>query len=501
MGIAVEHTHHRGGVGEHRGADRLACLRRSTPTSTPRSPPPARAFDDPHGLAHLDPVDRARRHGAPRRLRSMHAPRRWRTGSARRTACRSRIAQRARGRVPAGRAALLRGADPGRPLEEVRDGSASAARSRCSRMPLGVVGGDRAVELPAVAGVVQARARPGGGLHAGAQAEPGDGARRPVARRGGARGRDSRRRDQHRAGRPRDRRLPGRAPAASTRSRSPVRPRRAASIAEACGRLLRPVTLELGGKSAAIVLDDADLELRTWTSLFAATLLNNGQTCFLSTRDPRAGARATTRSSTLSPDLVRACRVGDALDPSARRSGRWQSQRQRDRVRELHRQGQRRRCAARPPAAGGPRAWTAAGSCEPTVFADVDNASIIAQEEIFGPVLSVIPYGMTTTPCGSPTTPTSASAAPCGRRTPSAARPSRRRVQTGTIGVNVYHAGSGRTVRWHQGLRPRPRTRPGRPERLPDDQVDLPALVARADADSHVSIGISASLRLFARCQ
>ncbi|MGL4305402.1 MAG: aldehyde dehydrogenase family protein, partial [Mycobacteriaceae bacterium] len=54
-------------------------------------------------------------------------------------------------------------------------------------------------------------------------------------------------------------------------------------IAQECGRLLRPVSLELGGKSAAIILDDADLT-NSVESLFKATLLNNGQTCFLGTR-------------------------------------------------------------------------------------------------------------------------------------------------------------------------------------------------------------------------
>ena len=56
-------------------------------------------------------------------------------------------------------------------------------------------------------------------------------------------------------------------------------------IAEVCGRLLRPVSLELGGKSAAIILDDADLDLATiGQDLFAATLVNNGQTCYAGTR-------------------------------------------------------------------------------------------------------------------------------------------------------------------------------------------------------------------------
>ncbi len=49
------------------------------------------------------------------------------------------------------------------------------------------------------------------------------------------------------------------------------------AIAEACGRLLRPVSLELGGKSAAIICDDADLDLATiGQGLFAATLINSG---------------------------------------------------------------------------------------------------------------------------------------------------------------------------------------------------------------------------------
>ncbi len=56
------------------------------------------------------------------------------------------------------------------------------------------------------------------------------------------------------------------------------------AIAETCGHLLHPVTLELGGKSAAIVLDDVDLDLtKIGQGLFTATLLNNGQTCFLGT--------------------------------------------------------------------------------------------------------------------------------------------------------------------------------------------------------------------------
>jgi len=68
------------------------------------------------------------------------------------------------------------------------------------------------------------------------------------------------------------------------------------AIGEICGRLLRPVTLELGGKSAAIMLDDADLA-ETVRGLSWASLLNNGQTCYLSSRILAHGP-GTTRSLT-----------------------------------------------------------------------------------------------------------------------------------------------------------------------------------------------------------
>ena len=81
---------------------------------------------------------------------------------------------------------------------------------------------------------------------------------------------------------------------------SPV-PATGRQIGAVCGELLRPVTLELGGKSAAIILDDADLDLqRIARRLATALFANNGQTCFLRVAfSPRTVA--TTRSSTSSP--------------------------------------------------------------------------------------------------------------------------------------------------------------------------------------------------------
>jgi aldehyde dehydrogenase (NAD+) len=162
-------------------------------------------------------------------------------------------------------------------------------------------------------------------------------------------------------------------------------------VAEACGRLLRPVTLELGGKSAAIVLDDADLDLaKIGQDLFAATLINNGQTCYLGTRVLAPRSRYDEVVDTLAA-FASSLTVGDALDP-ATQIGPMASQTHRDRVEGYIAKGASD--GARLVVGGGrPSAQDRGWFVEPTVFADVDNSATIAQEEIFGPVLSVIAYG------------------------------------------------------------------------------------------------------------
>jgi acyl-CoA reductase-like NAD-dependent aldehyde dehydrogenase len=160
------------------------------------------------------------------------------------------------------------------------------------------------------------------------------------------------------------------------------------AIAETCGRLLRPVTLELGGKSAAIVLDDADLGASI-EAFFGSTLLNNGQICWLNTRVLAPRSRYNEIVDTIT-DLARSLAIGDPLDP-ATKIGPLVSSRQRERVEGYiakgKQEGRLTTGGARP--AGLNRGWFV----EPTVFADVDNNAIISREEIFGPVLSVIPYG------------------------------------------------------------------------------------------------------------
>ena len=159
-------------------------------------------------------------------------------------------------------------------------------------------------------------------------------------------------------------------------------------IAEACGRMLRPVTLELGGKSAAIVLDDARLDDRL-DAIFATTLLNNGQTCHLSTRILAPRTRYDEIVGILG-DYVESLPIGDALDP-ATRIGPLTSSRQRDKVEGLIATGVAEGARI---AYGGkrPKGADTGWFIEPTILADVDNRSTIAREEVFGPVLTVIPY-------------------------------------------------------------------------------------------------------------
>ncbi len=157
-------------------------------------------------------------------------------------------------------------------------------------------------------------------------------------------------------------------------------------IAEVCGRLLRPVSLELGGKSAAIVLEDADLS-QAGEALFGATLLNNGQTCYLGTRVLAPRSRYDEVVETIAA-IAGSIPVGDALDP-ATMIGPMASSRHRDRVEGYIRTA--REEGARLVTGGGRpdgRGWFV----EPTVFADVSNDQTIAREEVFGPVLSIIPY-------------------------------------------------------------------------------------------------------------
>jgi len=157
-------------------------------------------------------------------------------------------------------------------------------------------------------------------------------------------------------------------------------------IAEECARLFRPVTLELGGKSAAIVLEDANLDALV-QSLPMSSILNNGQACFSCTRILAPASRYDEVVDAIA-STVSAYAIGDALDRSTV-IGPMASAAHRDSVQRYIDLGTE---TARLVAGGGRSPRDRGFFVNPTVFADVDNSSRVAREEIFGPVLSIIRY-------------------------------------------------------------------------------------------------------------
>jgi aldehyde dehydrogenase (NAD+) len=155
-----------------------------------------------------------------------------------------------------------------------------------------------------------------------------------------------------------------------------------------CGEMLKRCTLELGGKSAAIILDDADLG-GIMPLLMGTALMNNGEACIAQTRILASRQRYDEVVDALR-DAVAATTVGDPTDPSVA-VGPLVAERQRERVLGYIEKG--RSEGAKVAVGGGRPAGIDKGwFVEPTLFVDVDNQMTIAQEEIFGPVLSVLPY-------------------------------------------------------------------------------------------------------------
>ena len=210
-------------------------------------------------------------------------------------------------------------------------------------------------------------------------------------------------------------------------------------IGEVCGRLLRPVTLELGGKSAAIILDDADLDA-TIRGLRSVSFVNNGQTCYLGSRILAPRSRYAEIVDALA-DLVNGFSVGDPLDKSTD-IGPVVSARQRDRVLDYIEVG--KSSGAKLVVGGGvpkdqPRGWFVS----PTVFADVDNSDRIAQEEIFGPVLAVIPYDSDEQAIALANDSEFGLAGTVWSTDTDRATEVAREIHTGTIGINDYQLDMG----------------------------------------------------------
>ncbi|HEU0203132.1 MAG TPA: aldehyde dehydrogenase [Burkholderiaceae bacterium] len=158
-------------------------------------------------------------------------------------------------------------------------------------------------------------------------------------------------------------------------------------IASICGERVARCTLELGGKSAALILDDYDIQTAAKTIAGRATFLT-GQVCSSLTRIIVPRHRHDAMVEALSAEF-RAVKVGDPFD-AACGMGPLASSRQRERVEGYIAKGKNE--GATLVTGGGRPAHLCRGFfVEPTVFGNVDNRSTIAREEIFGPVLSVIP--------------------------------------------------------------------------------------------------------------
>jgi len=152
---------------------------------------------------------------------------------------------------------------------------------------------------------------------------------------------------------------------------------------------MKRVTLELGGKSPTILLDDAALDRAIPAALFMA-FLNSGQACAAGTRllVPKSRLDAVKRSIL---EGMRAFTVGDPADPKTA-VGPMVSDRQYERVQSYIRKGIEEGAEVLVGGEGHPDGLDAGYFAKPTVFVNVKNDMTIAQEEIFGPVLCVIAY-------------------------------------------------------------------------------------------------------------
>jgi acyl-CoA reductase-like NAD-dependent aldehyde dehydrogenase len=160
-------------------------------------------------------------------------------------------------------------------------------------------------------------------------------------------------------------------------------------VAALAAQTVKRVTLELGGKSPSIVLDDADLEDAV-NSAVRQCMLNSGQTCIAWSRllVPR---ELHDRAVEVAAAVVDGYVLGDPLDP-ATTLGPVATAAHRDRVRAAIRSGVDEGAALAAGGEAGPGGLDRGWFVRPTVFGGVDNAMSVAREEVFGPVLAVLPY-------------------------------------------------------------------------------------------------------------
>jgi aldehyde dehydrogenase (NAD+) len=152
---------------------------------------------------------------------------------------------------------------------------------------------------------------------------------------------------------------------------------------------MKRVTLELGGKSPTILLDDAALDKAIPSALILA-FMNSGQACAAGTRLLVPKSRLDEVKQAIKNEM-RNYTVGDPADPKIM-VGPMVSQKQYERVESYIRKGIEEGAEVLVGGEGRPKGFEGGFFVKPTVFVNVKNDMTIAQEEIFGPVLSVIAY-------------------------------------------------------------------------------------------------------------
>src|SRR5262245_44765233 len=161
-------------------------------------------------------------------------------------------------------------------------------------------------------------------------------------------------------------------------------------ISELASQTVKRVALELGGKSASVILDDADLAAAV-KSTVNGCYLNSGQTCTALTRMLVPDSQYE-EAKKIAAEVAKGFTVGDPLADTTK-LGPLSSQAQLERVRSYIKKGQQEGAELVAGGAEPPEGVPAGGYyVRPTAFGKVKNSMTIAQEEIFGPVLSIIPY-------------------------------------------------------------------------------------------------------------
>ena len=160
-------------------------------------------------------------------------------------------------------------------------------------------------------------------------------------------------------------------------------------VSELASQTVKRVALELGGKSANIILDDADFE-KAVRSGVGSCYFNSGQTCSAHTRMLVPEERHD-EAVRIARETAEGFTVGDPRDGKAK-LGPLVSRVQRDRVRDYIKKGIDEGATLVTGGTEAPEGLEKGYFVRPTIFANVKNNMTIAREEIFGPVLSIIPY-------------------------------------------------------------------------------------------------------------